>query len=176
MLAGAQFAVKGYFDTRLPGQSYFGAEPEALAMIAGWVAVVCGECDSDAIAVMDTKKLTAKAAKQGMVEPIGFVPTEWMPMSMSCYRRQAVCGDGEGQRDGAEQLCAAAGCRAEGRAARRSFTYIATLLYGSLAALDVTAMEQELPQWTAEVLESNRMKAAEEKIAVCGWGRARSSM
>ncbi len=26
-----QFAVKGYFDTRLPGQSYFGAEPEALA-------------------------------------------------------------------------------------------------------------------------------------------------
>ena len=30
----AEFAVKGYFDTRLPGQSYFGAEPEALAMTA----------------------------------------------------------------------------------------------------------------------------------------------
>ena len=29
-----QFAVKGYFDTRLPGQSYFGAEPVALAVNA----------------------------------------------------------------------------------------------------------------------------------------------
>jgi hypothetical protein len=37
-------------------------------------------------------------------------------------------------------------------------------VYGSLAVLDVMGMEQELPKWTAEVLESNRMKAAEEKI------------
>ena len=29
-------------------------------------------------------------------------------------------------------------------------------------------MEQELPRWTAEVLESNRMKAAEEKIEFAG--------
>jgi hypothetical protein len=43
-------------------------------------------------------------------------------------------------------------------------TYIGTLLYGSLAVLDVKGMEQELPKWTAEVLESNRMKAGEEKI------------
>ncbi len=38
-----QFAVKGYFDTRLPGQSYFGAEPDALAVSRGWAAAVCGE-------------------------------------------------------------------------------------------------------------------------------------
>ncbi len=31
-VGAGQFAVKGYFDTRLPGQSYFGAEPEALAV------------------------------------------------------------------------------------------------------------------------------------------------
>jgi hypothetical protein len=33
-----------------------------------------------------------------------------------------------------------------------------------VASLDVAAMEKELPRLTAEVLESNRMKAAEEKI------------
>ena len=33
-VGAGQFAVKGYFDTRLPGQSYFGAEPEALAVNA----------------------------------------------------------------------------------------------------------------------------------------------
>ncbi len=41
-------------------------------------------------------------------------------------------------------------------------------MYGSLATLDMAAMEKELPRWTAEVVESNRMKAAEEKIAFAG--------
>ncbi len=33
-VGAGQFSVKGYFDTRLPGQSYFGAEPVALALNA----------------------------------------------------------------------------------------------------------------------------------------------
>ena len=37
----------------------------------------------DAVAVIDTQKLTAKISRKGMVEPDGFVPTEWMPMSMA---------------------------------------------------------------------------------------------
>jgi hypothetical protein len=47
-------------------------------------------------------------------------------------------------------------------------TYIATLVYGSLAVLDAAEAEKNLPQWTSAVLESNRMKAAEEKIAFAG--------
>jgi hypothetical protein len=50
----------------------------------------------------------------------------------------------------------------------RPYTYIATLLHGSLATLDAAEMEKNLPQWTAVVLESNRMKAAQEKIAFAG--------
>jgi hypothetical protein len=76
-------SVKGYFDTRLP--------PELLWRRAGGAGrqrrrqpPLCGQCHgSDAVAVIDTRKLTAKAAKQGMVEPLGFVPTEWMPISMA---------------------------------------------------------------------------------------------
>jgi hypothetical protein len=37
---------------------------------------------SDAVAVIDPHKLTAGAAKAGMVEPLGFIPTQWMPMSI----------------------------------------------------------------------------------------------
>jgi hypothetical protein len=50
----------------------------------------------------------------------------------------------------------------------RPFTYIATLLYGSLATLDGAAIDKNLPQWTASVIESNRMNAADEKIAFAG--------
>jgi hypothetical protein len=38
------------------------------------------------------------------------------------------------------------------------------LIYGSVAVLDASAMEKDLKRWTAEVVESNRMKAGEEKI------------
>jgi DNA-binding beta-propeller fold protein YncE len=97
-VGGDQFSVKGYFDTRLPQQSYFGAEPEALALSPDGSRLYVANAISDAVAVMDTTKLTGKAAKEGMVEPIGFMPTEWMPIH-ELYRRQIVRCNGEGQGD-----------------------------------------------------------------------------
>ncbi len=82
-VSAGQFAVKGYFDTRLPGQSYFGAEPLALSVNAGGSRLYVANMATDAVAVIDPRKLTPKAAKTGMVEPDGFIPTEWMPMSMA---------------------------------------------------------------------------------------------
>jgi YVTN family beta-propeller protein len=158
-----QFSVKGYFDTRLPQQSYFGAEPEALALSPDGSRLYVANAISDAVAVMDTTKLTAKVAKQGMVEPIGFIPTEWMPMAMSFTGGKLYVATAKGKGTGPNNF---AQRQVPGQHGGRqgSSTYIGTLLYGSLAVLDVKGMEQELPKWTAEVVESNRMKAAEEKI------------
>jgi DNA-binding beta-propeller fold protein YncE len=158
-----QFSVKGYFDTRLPQQSFFGAEPEAMAVTPDGSRLYVANAISDAIAVMDTTKLTAKAAKEGMVEPIGFLPTEWMPMSMSFTGGKLYVATAKGKGTGPNNFPQR---QVPGQRGGRqgSSTYIATLLYGSLAVLDVKSMEPELPKWTAEVLESNRMKAAEEKI------------
>jgi DNA-binding beta-propeller fold protein YncE len=162
-VSGGQFGVKGYFDTRLPHQSYFGAEPEALALSPDGSRLYVANAISDAIAVMDTTKLTAKVAKQGMVEPVGFVPTEWMPMAMGFTGGKLYVATAKGKGTGPNNF---AQRQIEGQRGGRqgSFTYIGTLLHGSLAVLDVKAMEPELPQLTAEVVESNRMKAAEEKI------------
>jgi DNA-binding beta-propeller fold protein YncE len=158
-----QFSVKGYFDTRLPKQSYFGAEPEALALSPDGSRLYVANAITDAIAVMDTTKLTSKSAKEGMVEPVGFLPTEWMPMSMSVIGGKLYVATAKGKGTGPNNFPQR---QVPGQRGGRqgSSTYIATLLYGSLAVLDVKAMEQELPKWTAEVVESNRMKAAEEKI------------
>ncbi len=162
-VGGDQFSVKGYFDTRLPQQSYFGAEPEALAVTPDGARLYVANAISDAVAVMDTTKLTGKVVKEGMVEPIGFVPTEWMPMSMSFTGGKLYVATAKGKGTGPNNFPQR---QVPGQRGGRqgSSTYIAALLYGSLAVLDVKAMELELPKWTAEVLESNRMKAAEEKI------------
>jgi hypothetical protein len=88
---------------------------------------------------MDTAKLTGKAAKEGMVEPIGFLPTEWMPMSMSFTGGKLYVATAKGKGTGPNnfpqrQVAGQHGGR------QGSSTYIGTLLYGSLAVLDVKVM------------------------------------
>ncbi len=162
-----QIAVKGYFDTRLPGQSYFGAEPVALAVNGSGSRLYVANMASDAVAVIDTRKLTSKAVKQGMVEPDGFVPTEWMPISMAFIPAASGGklyvatdkGKGTGPNNYPQKRV-----ESVSGANRSGNTYIATLLYGSLATLDESEITGNLPQWTSNVLESNRMKAAAETI------------
>jgi DNA-binding beta-propeller fold protein YncE len=169
-VGAGQFAVKGYFDTRLPGQSYFGAEPVALAVNGSRLYVA--NAASDAIAVIDTNKLTPKASKQGMIEPIGFVPTEWMPMSMAFLPSVAggklYVATAKGKGTGPNGAPPRPTADTKGKRFLRPYTYIGTLVYGSLASLDVAEMEKNLPQSTQVVLESNRMKAAEEQITFAG--------
>jgi DNA-binding beta-propeller fold protein YncE len=166
---GAQFSLKGYFDTRLPGQSFFGAEPEGLALNADGTRLYVANSASDAVAVLDTTRLTTKAAKLGMVEPIGFVPTEWMPMSLaflpSASGGTLYVATAKGKGTGPNNFPQAVTQMQAGKHLLTPTTYIASLLHGSLATLGATEIEKNLPAWTQNVLESNRMKAAREKIA-----------
>jgi DNA-binding beta-propeller fold protein YncE len=167
-----QFSVKGYFDTRLPGQSYFGAEPDALAVNEDGSRLYVANAISDAVAVIDTKKLTRAAAKQGMVEPIGFIPTEWMPMDLAFLPTPSggklYVATAKGKGAGPNSAPMDVTDTSRGKRFIRPYTYICTLLHGSLAALDAAEVENNLPHWTDVVMESNRMKAAEEKIAFAG--------
>jgi DNA-binding beta-propeller fold protein YncE len=171
-IGSGSLMVKGYFDTKLPGQSYFGAEPEALALNADGSRLYVADSASDAVAVIDTTRLTARTASKGMVAPIGFVPTEWMPMSMALIPSSAggmlyvATAKGHGTGPNGEPMHMTD--PVTGKTTERRSTYIGTLLYGSLATLDVTSLEKDLPRWTDVVMESNRMKAAAEKITFAG--------
>jgi DNA-binding beta-propeller fold protein YncE len=175
-VGGGQFSIKGFFDTRLPGQSSFGAEPVGLAVNTNGSRLYAANMGSDAVAVLDTRKLTAKASKAGMVEPIGFVPTEWMPISIAfdspASGGKLFVATAKGKGTGPNNFPQPPAATSKGMGSRSS-TYIATLLYGSLAALDETEIENNLPQWTPVVLDSNRMIAAQRKIVFAGGGRDR---
>jgi len=175
-VSAGRFSVKGYYDTRLPGQSYFGAEPVALAIDGDGSRLYVANMGSDSVAVFNTRKLTPRAAKKGMVEPEGFIPTEWMPMSMAFIPSSADGrlylatdkGKGTGPNDFPQRIAAS---QPHGR--HSPSTYIANLIYGSLAALDESEIPGHLSDWTATVLASNRMKAAEEKIVFAGGAPSR---
>jgi len=106
-----------------------------------------------------------------MAEPIGFVPTELMPIALASVAHTlyvaSAKGKGTGPNDMAQRPTEATKGR---RLVTRSFTYAPTLLYGSLAALDEAAIESALKASTAVVLESNRMKAARETIQFADGG------
>jgi DNA-binding beta-propeller fold protein YncE len=169
---GGQFSLKGYFDTRLPGQSYFGAEPEALAVNADGSRLYVANAITDAIAVIDTGKLTTKAAKQGMVAPIGFVPTEWMPMDLafipSASGGKLYVATAKGHGTGPNNMPQRQTDESKKGKHVRASTYIGTLLYGSLAALDEVEIEKELPNFTSAAIASNWTERAKEKIAFSG--------
>jgi DNA-binding beta-propeller fold protein YncE len=172
-----EFSVKGYFDTRLPGQSYFGAEPVALAVNSTGTRLYVANMATDAVAVLDTAKLSVKTAREGMIEPIGFVPTEWLPISMAFLPSPAggtlYLATGKGQGTGPNSTPMRETDSSRGKHFVRSYTYIATLLHGSLATLDAAEIEKTLPQSTAAVLDSNRMKAAAEKVTFAGSAQGR---
>jgi DNA-binding beta-propeller fold protein YncE len=163
-VASGEFSVKGYFDTRLPGQSYFGAEPVALAVNASGSRLYVANMASDAVAVIDTAKLNGKTAKQGFVEPIGFVPTEWMPISMAFSSGKLYVATDKGRGTGPNNMAQGETEDMKARNEHSSHTYIATLLHGSLASIDEASIDKNLRPWTQTVLASNRMKAAAEKI------------
>jgi DNA-binding beta-propeller fold protein YncE len=175
-VSGEQFSVKGYFDTRLPGQSYFGAEPVAVTVNGDGSRLYVANMGTDSVAVFDTSKLTPRLAKSGMVEPEGFIPTEWMPISMAFLPSP----------EGGTLYLATAKSKGTGpnnfpprrvetapAVNARANAYIGTLLYGSLATLDEKEIADSLTGWTATVLAENRMKAAEEKIVFAGGAQSR---
>jgi DNA-binding beta-propeller fold protein YncE len=167
--AGApELAVKGYFDTRLPGQSYFGAEPVALAMNADRSRLYVANMGSDAVAVIDPHKLHGITQEKGMAEPLGFVPTEIMPMALAESGGKIYVATDKGKGTGPNNFAQKRVPGSKGRAG--DFSYIGTLLYGSLAAIDEGAMEGGLKDSTQVVLASNRMKSAEETIQFAGGG------
>ncbi|MGA8731969.1 MAG: beta-propeller fold lactonase family protein, partial [Terracidiphilus sp.] len=158
-LEAGQFAVRGYFDTRLPGQSHFGAEPLALTLNDSGSRLYVANMASDAVAVIDTRKLTGKVARTGMVEPDGFVPTDWLPFSMaflpSSDGGKLYVATAKGQGTGPNNFQQRETEETEARHYKADRTYIGTLLYGSLATIDAAEIEKNLSQWTQIVLESN---------------------
>jgi DNA-binding beta-propeller fold protein YncE len=158
-------SIAGYFDTRLPGQSYFGAEPDALAENADGTQLYAANLGSDAVAVIDPRHLKSMDEQHGMTEPIGFVPTELMPTALVFSNGTLYVATDKGKGTGPNNMPQAPGAHSRTASPlERAFTYAPTLIYGSLASLKEHEIDANLKASTETVLDSNRMRAASETI------------
>jgi DNA-binding beta-propeller fold protein YncE len=161
--AGKQPAMRllGLFDTRLPGQSFFGAVPDALALSPDGKRLYVADASLDAVAVFRLRKSTAMPAAP--VRPLGFLPTEWYPTALAASGGKLYIATAKGKGTGPNNMPqrVVAGSTERYHPNR---TYIPTLLYGSLATVDRADAERRLVPMTQQVLASNLLRAAQQTI------------
>ena len=166
-LQGGRMKLAGMWDTRLPGQTLFGAMPTALALGPDGRDLYAINSGSNAVAVLHTSDmLGGKDAARAS----GFIPTEWFPTAAAALRGKLFVATGKGKGTGPNGMeQAVPKDAAAARAFRpRAHAYIATLLHGSVAAMDLAETSRDLPALTAAVMTANRMNAAKEHLRFAG--------
>jgi len=155
-----------FYNCRLPGQAFFGAMPDGVALSDDGSLLFAANSGSDAVAVFNLK-----TGPQGI--PIGFIPTQWYPTAIAVHGNHLYVATGKGTGTGpnaAPQPRLTNPSPALDKRMNRPHTYIATMLHGSLATIDISEARSHLRELTTQVLTSNLMYAAQKKIEFRGGG------
>ncbi len=160
---GGQLKLEAMYDTRLPGQTYFGAMPDAVAVSQDGKRLFAANTGSDAIAVFD---LTSRHAREKPISAMAWLPTEWYPTGLAVNGNTLYVTTAKGQGTGPNNRPQPIVAGLE--RFKSSSTYIGTLLYGSLAAIDLSRIDGQREQLTRTVIETNMLKAGQAKIAFRG--------
>lgn len=150
------------FDTKLPGQTYFGAVPDALAVSPDGKRLFAANASANAVAVFDLGTKVHGKAVNTAARPVGFEPTGWYPTALGVANGELLLATAKGEGTGPNNMPQR---DAEPSNPRRDRTYIGTLLYGSFAHVPLASLDTQLAANTEQVLRDNRLRAAEEKIA-----------
>ena len=97
-VGGDELKLETIYDTRLPGQTYFGAMPDAVAVSEDGKRLFAANTGSDAIAVFDLR------GRQPQTKPLGWVPTEWYPTALAVKGNKLYVATAKGQGTGPNNM------------------------------------------------------------------------
>ena len=149
--------VERYLDTRLPGQKYGGNYPQGLAHSADGARLFVADASSDTVAVFDLRQST-KAKETGQPAAY-FIPTEWYPTALAVTGSELFVATGKGVGTGPNAAVL------HDANARRNHPYIASMIRGSIARINLPEADKQREKLTAEVLRSNHMQGRTGEIA-----------
>jgi DNA-binding beta-propeller fold protein YncE len=144
--------VERYLDTRLPGQAYGGSYPGALAQSPDGNSLYVANASSDAIAVFDISKVNDRAEF--------FIPTEWYPTALAVLGGELLIATGKGEGTGPN-----AGWEEDPyHVGKRQHPYIASMIRGSIARVQLADGQHDREKLTEEVVRSNQMEGRNGSI------------
>jgi len=154
VIATSDGKAERYLDTRLPGQTYGGTFPNALAQSSDGKTLYVANASSDAVAVFDVLARSKTSAEY-------FIPTEWYPTAVAVHGDELLIATGKGQGTGPNSGWE----ENPEHPGKRSHPYIATMIRGSIARVHLAESEREQKKLTEEVLRSNLMEGRTGEIA-----------
>ena len=159
----------GTWSTKLPGQTYPGSTPDALALSSDGAELYATDSATNSVAVLST---AARLSPKTPAAAKGFIPTEWYPTAVAADAGKLYVATGKGRGTGPNAAPQAAPRDPASVPKRmlRPHAYIATLLHGSLATVDLAAAEHDLSTLTAAVVASNRIAASQQHVTFSGAG------
>ncbi len=159
VISTARGKVERYLDTRLPGQTYGGNYPVALAGSGDGNTLYVADSSSDAVAVFDLRASQGTPATANADRAVYFIPTEWYPTALALQGTDLFVATGKGIGTGPNSGESAA------QRSKRQRSYIASLVRGSLARVDLQRSEANRESLTAEVVRSNLIEGRTNEIA-----------
>ena len=132
-------------STKMPAQEYAGSYPSALAQSADGKRLFVADASLNAVAVIDVQSSKV----------LGFVPTDWYPSALAVTGGNLLVatakGESTGPNNGISEL------KVERR--HRDHPYIPTLMYGSIARIDLQDAEKRLGDLTEKAEAAALLKS-----------------
>jgi len=161
IVASSDGKLDRYLDARLPHQKYGGNYPLALALSADGKMLYVADSSSDAVAVFDLRESRGTHSQANQDRAYYFIPTEWYPTALAVQGSDLFVatgkGFGTGPNSGPQTV-------QEPGEHKRLHPYIASLIRGSLARINLQDTERDHEALTSEVLAANRMEGRTSEI------------
>jgi len=136
--------VTRLLSTELPGERQGGTYPNALALSGDGRDLFVADAGANAVAVLGLQDGRAR----------GFVPTEWYPTALARVGDRLLIATGKSRGTGPN---GGPNAPRQGIDERLGYPYIASLIRGSLASVDLAELAPHLAAWTQQVLAANHM-------------------
>jgi len=160
VIATTDGKVERFLDTRLPGQNYGGNYPIALAQSDDGKTLYVADSSSDAVAVFDLRESRGTHAQANQDRTAYFIPTEWYPTALAVQGDDLFVATGKGIGTGPNSDTETVPSRGN----KPQHPYIASLIRGSIARVNLKGAERDHEALTAEVVRSNRIEGRTNQI------------
>ena len=144
-------------NTRVRTQQYAGTYPNALAQSQDGKRLFVADASSNSIAVFDTSDLRPafdpddRAGAVLSLIPLGFIPTDWYPSALAVQGDDLLIATAKGQGTGPNKGLGTTAYEIK----HHGHPYIATLLHGSIARLNIPNTLSKLEEFTRVVEQDN---------------------
>jgi len=153
--------VERYLDARLPHQTHGGNYPVALALSADGNTLYVADSSSDAVVVFDLRESKGTHSQANAERAYYFIPTEWYPTALAVSGGDLLIATGKGSGVGPNSGFNPVPLRGT----KPDHPYIASMIRGSLARVNLKNAEADHESLTAEVLRSNRMEGRTNELS-----------